>query len=71
MSGRTSDDRNRGGPGREGGGGDDYLHRPGGEIDPGDSVPPGVAPLEPAPLTEEDRQVLEKLRNLPKEERRR
>ena len=35
--------------------------RAGREIDPGDAVPPGVAPLTPAPLTEEDRKVLDKL----------
>lgn len=34
------------------------------EIDPGDGVPPGVAPEEPAPLTETDRQVLEQLEEL-------
>ena len=36
--------------------------------DPGDAVPPGVAPLEPPEPpepTEEDRRVLEKLRDLP------
>lgn len=32
------------------------------ERDPGDAVPPGVAPAEPVPLSEEDRAVLEKLR---------
>jgi hypothetical protein len=35
------------------------------ERDPGDSVPPGVAPVEPVPLTEQDRAVLDKLRHLP------
>lgn len=35
--------------------------RAGREIDPGDAVPPGVAPLTPAPLTEQDRKVLDKL----------
>jgi hypothetical protein len=34
--------------------------------DPGDAVPEGVAPGEPAPLTEEDRKVLGKLRDLPR-----
>ena len=68
MSGRKSDDADRGtsDPGAVQGGGDGYLYRPRGEIDPGDSVPPGVAPLEPAPLTEEEKRVLERLRNLPK-----
>ena len=33
--------------------------------DPGDAVPPGVAPQEPVPLTEQDRAVLEKLRRIP------
>jgi hypothetical protein len=64
MSGRTSDDA--GGAGKGGGGGG-YLYRPRGERDPGDAVPPGVAPLEPAPLTEEEKRVLERLRNLPRE----
>jgi hypothetical protein len=32
--------------------------------DPGDSVPPGVAPKYPAPLTEEDRKVKNKLEHL-------
>ncbi len=35
------------------------------ERDPGDSVPSGVAPVEPVPLTEQDRAVLDKLRHLP------
>jgi hypothetical protein len=35
------------------------------ERDPGDSVPSGVAPAEPVPLTEQDRAVLEKLEHLP------
>lgn len=35
-------------------------------VDPGDAVPPGVAPLEPPEPTEEDRRVLEKLRDLPR-----
>lgn len=30
--------------------------------DPGDAVPPGVAPQAPVPLTEQDRAVLDKLR---------
>ncbi len=32
-----------------------------GDRDPGDAVPPGVAPIEPVPLTEEDEKVLEQL----------
>lgn len=36
----------------------------GGGHDPGDSVPPGVAPKYPAPLTEEDRKVKNKLEHL-------
>lgn len=32
--------------------------------DPGDAVPPGVAPVEPVPLTDEDRKVLDKLEHL-------
>jgi hypothetical protein len=36
------------------------------ERDPGDAVPPGVAPLEPPEPTEDDRRVLEKLRDLPR-----
>jgi hypothetical protein len=35
------------------------------ERDPGDAVPPGVAPVEPVPTTEQDRAVLDKLRHLP------
>jgi hypothetical protein len=35
------------------------------ERDPGDAVPPGVAPAEPVPLSERDRAVLDKLRHLP------
>lgn len=34
------------------------------EHDPGDSVPPGVAPKYPPPLTEEDRRVKRKLERL-------
>jgi hypothetical protein len=34
--------------------------------DPGDSVPEGVAPEAPAPLTETDRKVLKQLEELPK-----
>lgn len=34
------------------------------EHDPGDSVPPGVAPKDPPPLTEEDRRVKRKLEQL-------
>ena len=40
----------------------DNTGRP--DRDPGDAVPPGVAPLEPVPLTQEDREVLEKLEHL-------
>ncbi len=36
--------------------------------DPGDAVPPGVAPVEPVPLTDEDRRVREKLEHLGEEE---
>ena len=32
-----------------------------GDRDPGDAVPPGVAPIEPVALTEEDEKVLEQL----------
>jgi hypothetical protein len=39
------------------------------DIDPGDAVPPGVAPQEPAPLTDEDRRVRDRLRDLGGEER--
>ena len=49
--------RRGGGGGAERGGGG----RAGREMDPGDAVPPGVAPLTPAPLTEQDRKVLDKL----------
>jgi hypothetical protein len=38
----------------------------GAERDPGDAVPPGVAPLEPPEPSEEDQRVLEKLRDLPR-----
>ncbi len=34
------------------------------ERDPGDAVPPGVAPIEPVPLTAEDEQVREQLERL-------
>lgn len=34
------------------------------ERDPGDAVPPGVAPVEPVPLTDEDRRVLAKLERI-------
>jgi hypothetical protein len=34
------------------------------DIDPGDSVPDGVAPKYPPPRTEEDRRVKEKLERL-------
>ena len=51
----------RGAEGSAGGGGG--RGRAGREVDPGDAVPPGVAPLTPAPLTDEDRKVLDKLRH--------
>lgn len=35
-----------------------------GSRDPGDAVPPGVAPQTPAPLTEEDRAVRDRLEEL-------
>jgi hypothetical protein len=35
------------------------------ERDPGDAVPPGVAPAEPVPLSKQDRAVLDKLRHIP------
>lgn len=41
----------------------------GGGHDPGDAVPPGVAPLDSPEPTEEDRRVLEKLRDLPRRSR--
>lgn len=47
-------------------GGDDREEGRGAERDPGDAVPPGVAPREPVEPTEEDRRVLEKLRDLPR-----
>jgi hypothetical protein len=34
--------------------------------DPGDAVPPGVAPLDPPEPTEEDLRVLDQLRGLPR-----
>ena len=34
--------------------------------DPGDAVPEGVAPVEPVPLTERDKQVKRQLEDLPK-----
>jgi hypothetical protein len=34
--------------------------------DPGDAVPEGVAPAEPVPLTEQDKQVKRQLEDLPK-----
>ena len=45
---------------------DEERRGSGAEPDPGDAVPPGVAPLEPVEPTEEDRRVLEKLRDLPR-----
>lgn len=65
MSGRRSDDAGGGADRRVGQDAAD-PYRPHGGIDPGDAVPEGVAPLEPAPLTEEEKRVLEKLRNLSK-----
>ena len=41
---------------------DDYAQ--GRERDPGDAVPPGVAPRTPAPLTDQDRKVQDKLEHL-------
>lgn len=32
--------------------------------DPGDGVPPGVAPISPVPLSEADKKVLEKLEKI-------
>ena len=55
FSRRVLDELRAGRDGRGGGG------PAGREFDPGDAVPPGVAPLTPAPLTEEDRKVLDKL----------
>lgn len=40
---------------------------PGRPIDPGDSVPEGVAPQEPAPLTPEDKKVRRALEQLPRQ----
>ena len=34
------------------------------DLDPGDAVPPGVAPAEPVPLTEHDKAVKRKLEQL-------
>ncbi|WP_207541246.1 hypothetical protein [Sabulicella rubraurantiaca] len=34
------------------------------EVDPGDSVPEGVAPLEPPALSEEEQKVKEKLEQI-------
>lgn len=46
---------------------DDDRGSAAGGHDPGDAVPPGVAPADPPPEpTEEDRRVLEKLRDLPR-----
>jgi hypothetical protein len=42
---------------------------PGRPIDPGDSVPEGVAPQEPAPLTSEDKKVRRALERLPRRPR--
>lgn len=53
-------------PGVAEAGGGEQGGRSGAGRDPGDAVPPGVAPLEPPELTEEDRRVLEKLRDLPR-----
>jgi len=39
---------------------------PGRPIDPGDSVPEGVAPQEPVPLTAEDKKVRRALERLPR-----
>ena len=53
-------------PGVAGTGGEEPKGSEGAARDPGDAVPPGVAPLEPPELSEEDRRVLEKLRDLPR-----
>ncbi len=53
-------------PGVAGASGGEENGGRGAERDPGDAVPPGVAPLEPPEPTEEDRRVLEKLRDLPR-----
>ncbi|MBV8913419.1 MAG: hypothetical protein JOZ05_10325 [Acetobacteraceae bacterium] len=42
---------------------------PGRPIDPGDSVPEGVAPEAPVPLTPEDRKVRRALERLPRRRR--
>ena len=42
---------------------------PGRPIDPGDSVPEGVAPQEPAPLTADDKKVRRALERLPRRRR--
>ncbi|WP_338664962.1 hypothetical protein VQH23_07255 [Pararoseomonas sp. SCSIO 73927] len=39
-------------------------NRQDGGPDPGDAVPPGVAPVNPVPLTDEDRKVKRKLEEL-------
>lgn len=39
---------------------------PGREIDPGDAVPPGVAPASPVPLTPEDKKARRALERLPR-----
>lgn len=57
------DARGAEGGAKDGGGGGGRRGRAGREVDPGDAVPPGVAPLTPAPLTDEDRKVLDKLQH--------
>jgi hypothetical protein len=42
---------------------------PGRPIDPGDSVPPGVAPRSPVPLTPEDEKARRALERLPRRRR--
>lgn len=42
---------------------------PGRAIDPGDAVPPGIAPETPAPLTPEDKKVRRALDRLPRRTR--
>lgn len=54
------------GVGAGAGGDEGETARGGASRDPGDAVPPGVAPSEPPEPTEEDRRVLEKLRDLPR-----
>jgi hypothetical protein len=52
--------------GVKGAGGEAPVPEEGAARDPGDAVPPGVAPMEPPEPSEEERRVLEKLRDLPR-----